>query len=393
MTLQHAVNIDDLRRLAKRRLPRFIFDMIEGGVEEELGVAENEAAFRRVQVMPSVLNDITSRDQTTTLFGRTYASPFGIAPMGPAPLYRRDGDTLLAQGAVEANIPFVLSGAGGACVERIGKAAPDHAWFQLYGAADRAITHDVIRRTVDAGLDVLVFTVDTPLSPKRERHLRNRITLPLKRDLRTLAVLGMEGLLHPAWAVDYLASGGMPVMETWAPYAPQGSRPQEVAEFFRGQSPSNQTWRDLEDFRRRWPGKFVVKGVLNPEDAARVVDMGADGVIVSSHGGKIVDRAPAPLAALPGVKAAVGDRAAVLLDGGVRRGVDFVIARALGADFVLAGRPILYGLAAGGGPGVARAIDMLRTELDLILATIGCPRFDDVTARNLYQPVARNENC
>ena len=392
MILDHAVNIDDLRIAARRRLPRFIFDMIEGGVEEEIGVLENEASFRRVKVLPSLLNDITVRDQTTTLFGRTYASPFGIAPMGPAPLYRRNGDLLLAGAAVQADIPFVLSGAGGASVEQIAKVAPDHAWFQLYGAADRSITHDIIRRTVDSGLGVMVFTVDTPVSPKRERHLRNRITLPLRKDIRNLAVLGMEGVFHPAWALDYLASGGMPMMGTWAPYAKPGSTPQQVAEFFRSQSPSNQTWKDLEDVRRRWPGRLLVKGVLNPTDAVRMVDMGVDGVIVSSHGGKIVDRAPSPLAALPGIKAAVGDRAAVLMDGGVRRGVDVAIARCLGADFILAGRPMLYGLAAAGGPGAARAIDLLRTELDLILATVGCSKFDDLSRRNLYQPAALSEN-
>lgn len=392
MILDHAVNIDDLRIAARRRLPRFIFDMIEGGVEEEIGILENEASFRRVKVLPSLLNDITVRDQTTTLFGRTYASPFGIAPMGPAPLYRRNGDLLLAGAAVQADIPFVLSGAGGASVEQIAKVAPDHAWFQLYGAADRSITHDIIRRTVDSGLGVMVFTVDTPVSPKRERHLRNRITLPLRKDIRNLAVLGMEGVFHPAWALDYLASGGMPMMGTWAPYAKPGSTPQQVAEFFRSQSPSNQTWKDLEDVRRRWPGRLLVKGVLNPADAVRMVDMGVDGVIVSSHGGKIVDRAPSPLAALPGIKAAVGDRAAVLMDGGVRRGVDVAIARCLGADFILAGRPMLYGLAAAGGPGAARAIDLLRTELDLILATVGCSKFDDLSRRNLYQPAALSEN-
>jgi len=392
LILDHAVNIDDLRIAARRRLPRFIFDMIEGGVEEEIGVLENEASFRRVKVLPSLLNDITVRDQTTTLFGRTYASPFGIAPMGPAPLYRRNGDLLLAGAAVQADIPFVLSGAGGASVEQIAKVAPDHAWFQLYGAADRSITHDIIRRTVDSGLGVMVFTVDTPVSPKRERHLRNRITLPLRKDIRNLAVLGMEGVFHPAWALDYLASGGMPMMGTWAPYAKPGSTPQQVAEFFRSQSPSNQTWKDLEDVRRRWPGRLLVKGVLNPTDAVRMVDMGVDGVIVSSHGGKIVDRAPSPLAALPGIKAAVGDRAAVLMDGGVRRGVDVAIARCLGADFILAGRPMLYGLAAAGGPGAARAIDLLRTELDLILATVGCSKFDDLSRRNLYQPAALSEN-
>lgn len=392
MILDHAVNIDDLRIAARRRLPRFIFDMIEGGVEEEIGVLENEASFRRVKLLPSLLNDITVRDQTTTLFGRTYASPFGIAPMGPAPLYRRNGDLLLAGAAVQADIPFVLSGAGGASVEQIAKVAPDHAWFQLYGAADRSITHDIIRRTVDSGLSVMVFTVDTPVSPKRERHLRNRITLPLRKDIRNLAVLGMEGVLHPAWALDYLASGGMPLMGTWAPYAKPGSTPQQVAEFFRSQSPSNQTWKDLEDVRRRWPGRLLVKGVLNPADAVRMVDMGVDGVIVSSHGGKIVDRAPSPLSALPGIKAAVGERAAVLMDGGVRRGVDVAIARCLGADFILAGRPMLYGLAAAGGPGAARAIDLLRTELDLILATVGCSKFDDLSRRNLYQPAALSEN-
>jgi len=378
MKLQHAVNIADLRRLAESRLPKFIFDMVEGGVEDEYCVVRNEAAFQRYQLLPKILIDVTTRDQSTELFGRRYASPFGISPTGPAPLYRRDADVLLAKAGSRADVPFILSGASGASIESIRAVAPQHAWYQLYGARDRTISADLIRRARDAGFEHLVVTVDTPISPKRERHLRNRITVPVKMTPRLLLTLTVEALRRPGWMWNYATQGGMPRMSNWAHFAPNGATNMQVAEFFRGQSPSSQTWHDVETFRRLWPGKLIIKGVLRADDAQRLVELGADGITVSNHGGKIVDRTPAAIDALPAIKAAVGARAVVMVDGGVRRGSDIVVARCLGADFVFLGRVPLYGVAAAGAAGAARALEIMRTELDLMLGTIGCPRFDNL---------------
>lgn len=384
MKLQHAINIADLRRLAERQLPKFIFDMIEGGVDDEHCVSRNEAAFKKHLLKPRALMDIANRDQSTTLFGVRYASPFGISPTGPAPLYRRRADELLAAAAVEADVPYILSGASGESLEAIRLIAPKHAWYQLYAAKDRTISHDIVKRAHDAGYDTLVITVDTSVGPKRERHLRNRITVPLKLSPHLVATLAVEAVRRPRWMLEYVLNGGMPRFRTWEKYAVAGANNMEVASFFRGQSPSAQTWADIESFRRAWPGTLVIKGILNPEDAVKLVNLGVDGITVSNHGGKIIDRAPAAIDALVAVKAAVGDSAVVMIDGGVRRGSDIAVARCLGADFVFLGRATLYGVAAAGQQGAKRALDIMREELDLVLATIGCRRSDDLDGSFLW---------
>lgn len=386
MNLDRVVNIEDLRQLARRRVTNFIFDMIEGGVEDESGVARNERQLQRYELLPRVLNDVTVRDQTAKLFDRRFQSPFGISPTGPAPLYRRGADIMLAEAAEETGIPFILSGTSGASLERIKKAAPSMAWYQLYPAKDRAISLDVISRARDAGFEILVVTVDTPITPKRERHLRNGVTLPIKPSLRLYSMLFRQAFVRPRWMAEYVRHGGMPLLENWAKYAPPGANAQEVSEFFRSQFPASQTWQDIENFRKAWPGKLIVKGVLHPADATRLVELGADGITVSNHGGKVLDRAPAPIDALPLIKAAVGDRAAVMMDGGIRRGSDIVVARCMGADFAFTGRATLYGVAAAGKPGAAKAIEILRKEIDLILGTIGCPRFENLTGDYLFLP-------
>jgi (S)-mandelate dehydrogenase len=384
MKVDSAVNIADLGKLAHRRLPKFIFDMIEGGVEDELGVARNESALQRYQLFPRVLVDISRRDQATTLFGRAYASPFGISPTGTAPIYRRNGDELLAKAAVAANVPFILAGGSGASLEEIHAIAPEHGWYQLYGASDRAISADLIRRASDLGYKTLVVTIDTPVWPKRVRHLRNQITVPLKFTPGLLAKLAVAAVCRPTWMLEYLFHGGMPRFKNWAHYVPAGASNMEVADFFRRQSPSSQTWADIETFRRLWPGNLVIKGVLDPRDAVRLVELGADGITVSNHGGKIVDRAPAAIDALPAIKSAIGSRARVMMDGGIRRGSDIAVALCLGADFVFVGRATLYGVVAAGQRGAARALKILRDELDLTLGTIGCPRADELNPSFLF---------
>lgn len=358
--------------MAARRLPDFIFDFIEGGVEDEYSVRRDRDAVASWTFKPHALADVSERSQRIELFGRTYESPFGIAPTGTGPLYYRDADVLLARAAELAKIPFVLSGGSGASLERIRKAAPTNSWYQLYGAKDRAITEHVLQRVIDAGYETVVFTADLAVTPKRERHLRSGATVPLKLNPRLLLRIARQAVLHPGWFLQYAMSGGMPLLETWQPYARAGASRMEVANFFRSQSPSSQTWKDLENVRRKFPGKVVVKGILNPADAQRAVDAGCDAVWVSTHGGKVLDRAPASMDALPLIKAQVGDRVKVFVDSGMRRGSDILVARCLGADFVFVGRATLYGVAAGGYTGVARAIEILRNEVDLVMATIGC---------------------
>jgi len=379
-----AISIGDLRRMARRRLPKILFDLIESGVEDERGLLRNERAFHDHCLLPRYLVDVGNRDQGAELFGRRYASPFGIAPTGFAGLLRHGADVMLAEAAKAANIPFILSGASAASMEKIAAIAPDHAWCHLYAAKDRAITNDLLGRARDCGLRTLVLTVDNPVYPKRERDMRNGFTLPLKLRLPIL----LEALCHPAWIAEYLASGGMPVMETWARYAPKGATAEQVATFFRTQSPTIQTWRDMEVIRRDWPGQLVLKGIQHPDDAVRAEEIGVDGIVVSNHGGKAFDPLPSPLATLPAVRRAVRGRIAVMFDSGIRRGADVIIARCLGAQFVFVGRATLYGMVAGGEQGVARAIEILRQEIDLGLALVGCPNFQDLGPEYLIASLA-----
>jgi len=374
--LSDALSIGDVERLAKRRLPRVVYEGIVSGVEDERGLARNEAEFHRYRLLPRAFADVTKRDQTASLFGRTFASPFGVSPTGIAGIFRRDAELMLARAASEARVPFVMSGASMVSIERLARIDPANTWFQLYAARDPKISDDFLRRARDAGFGTLVLTVDNPVPPKRERDMRNGFRLPPR-----LAPLDMlEALLHLPWVIDYLRRGGMPVMETWAPYAAPDAGAADVARFFRTQSPSIQTWRDLDDFRRAWPGKLVVKGIMRPSDAVRCIEHGVDGIVISNHGGKALDRAPASIEILPGIKAAVGDRLAVMLDSGVRRGSDIVVARCLGADFVFVGRATLYGVAAAGLAGASRVLAILREEIDITLGLIGCPRFDELAA-------------
>jgi (S)-mandelate dehydrogenase len=375
MKVDQAVNIEDLRTLAKRYLPRIVFDFIEGGAEDEHCIDRNEAAFARHRLVPRYLVDVSKCDQSAKLFDHTYASPFGIAPTGLAGLSRPGADLMLAEAAAAANIPFVMSGSSTASIEAAAQIAPAHTWYQLYAARDPKISEDLIRRARDVGLSTLVLTVDAPLESKRERNIRNRFELPLKLRWSTVA----EALTHPVWIAGYLRHG-MPRFENWARYAGADADAEAVGRFVASQTHAPVTWRDLEGFRRLWPRHLVVKGIMHRDDAIRAAETGVDGIIVSNHGGRQLDRAPAPLEVFPAIRAAVGDKVTLMLDSGVRRGADILTALCLGARFVFVGRATLYGAAAGGLPGVRRAIDILRNEINRVMGQIGCPKLEQLDA-------------
>jgi (S)-mandelate dehydrogenase len=386
MKLDQAVNIEDLHRMAKKKLPKIMFDYIEGGVEDERGLERNRAAFLRHQLLPRYLVDVSARDQSATVFGRTFSSPFGISPTGGVGLYqRRGGELLLAEAAAEANIPYIMSGGSNASIEQAMRVAPDNTWFQLYAAKDRDLTDALIARARDCGVGALVLTVDVPVHPKRERNWRNGFATV--RNGGVLEVLKLkpsillEAMTHPGWVIDYVKHGGAPGLGNWAPHVANGNgatAAQSIA-LGRSQTPAAaQTWRDLERYRRLFARPLVVKGILNPADAIRAAEIGVDGIIVSNHGGRQLDQAPASLDALPAIKAAVGDRLTIMLDSGVRRGADILIAWCLGAQFVFFGRPTLYGAVVGGGAGVKKAIDIFKNEIDLVMGQIGCPSLDQL---------------
>jgi isopentenyl diphosphate isomerase/L-lactate dehydrogenase-like FMN-dependent dehydrogenase len=388
MRVPDAISIRDLQDLAKRRLPRILFECIESGVEDEQGVIRNNAAFHQHQLLPRHLVDVSQRNQSTTLFGRTYASPFGISPTGIAEIFRRGADVMLAQAAADAAIPNIMSGSSMTSLETIAKVGAGNAWYQLYAARDPNISDDMVRRARDAGYSNLVLTVDNPVFPKMERDKRNGFSVPFRL---TLPIL-LDALRHPGWTFEYVRNGGLPMMQTWAAYAPAGSSAADVSVFRRSQNPSVQTWRDLDRFRRMWPGTFIVKGLARASDAVRAANAGIDGIIVSNHGGKTLDRAPATLDSLVGISAAVGTKVVVMLDSGVRRGSDIVVALCLGARFVFVGRATLYGVAAGGMAGARRAIEILREEIDMTLALIGCPDIKDLGHDFLFSNQGQEQN-
>lgn len=388
MRLQDTLSIGDLERIAQKRLPRVLFECIGSGVEDEQGVIRNEAAFHKHQLLARHLVDVSKRDQKTTIFGRTYASPLGISPMGIAEIFRRGADSMLAEAAAAAKVPSIMSGSCMTPLETIAQVSGGNAWFQLYAARDPNISDDFVRRARDAGYSTMVLTVDNPVFPKMERDKRNGFSVPF----RLTVPLVIDALMHPRWTVEWLRNGGLPMMRTWQPYAPAGATPAEVSLFRRSQNPSVQTWRDVERFRRLWPGNFVIKGLARASDAVRAANAGVDGVIVSNHGGKTLDRAPATVDALVAIAAAVGDRMVVMLDSGVRRGSDVIVGLCLGARFVFVGRAALYGVTVGGVAGARKALDILRDEVDMTMALIGCPSVAELGPDFLFENQGRVGN-
>ncbi|MGF6873555.1 alpha-hydroxy acid oxidase [Paraburkholderia sp. MM5477-R1] len=389
MRTSQANSISDLKKIARDYLPRIAFDFIEGGVEDEICLRRNHDAFDRYQLLPQCLIDVSQRDQSTDIFGRTYSCPFGIAPTGGAGMWRKGADLMLAQAAAKANVPFILSCASISSVESIVDIAGKNVWFQSYATHDTNISEALIRRAQMSEVETLVVTVDVPVTGKRERNLRNGFSRPLK--LRPSIVL--DGILHPRWLARYLAAGAtMPNMENWTSFVPPNATADEILAFYGSQTPSaTQTWAKIAQIRARWNGRLVLKGILNPMDAVKAFEVGADGIIVSNHGGRQLDLAPSPVDVLPLIRAMLGNEKTVMLDSGIQRGTNILKALALGADFTFVGRATLYGVIAGGREGAARALDILKREVDINMGLLGRTSTLDVgqdilMRRNDYAP-------
>ena len=368
MRIDKAINIHDVRDCARRYLPRIAFDFIDGGVDGEAALARNRAAFDRWKLLPRYLVDVSDRSQTVTLFGHEYSSPFGVSPMGIAGFFRPGADLMLARAAAKFDLPYLMSSASCDSIEAAMEAAPKTTWFQIYGTRNPEITADLIRRARALDVRVLILTIDTPVMAKRERNLRNGFTRPMKM---TPGVI-LQGLSRPAWTMRYLQSSGIPMMENWRPYAGENANAGTVADLYGTETPApEQTWEVLKSVRKAWPGPLVVKGVMHPDDARRCRDLGADGLIVSNHGGRQLDSAPGSLDMLPLVADAVGDRMELLIDSGFRRGSDIAKALCLGAKATLFGRPAMFGVAAGGQAGAEKVFDIYRQELSLVMGMMG----------------------
>ena len=381
-----AYNIADLRETARRRLPKGIFEFVDRGSEDEVALRNNRTAFERIKLKPRTLVDVSARSQEITLFGHAQKMPIAIAPTGTAGLMYYQGEIELARAAAAAGIPFTLATGSMTAMETVAAQAGGRLWFQLYMWPDRSLSHQLVERAKAAGFEALVVTVDGAASGNREYNLRNGFTIPFSFTRRNVT----DVLMHPGWLLGvltrYMLTTGMPRYENY----PSDLRNKITARPMGKSMLRNDslTWDDLRVLRKMWPHTLIVKGILHPHDALLAADCGADGVIVSNHGGRNLDSSMAPIDVLPEVVDAVGKRITVIVDSGFRRGSDVVKALALGAKSVLIGRPTLYGTAAGGEAGAARAISIFREEIDRVLALLGCPGIAALNRDCLVLPAA-----
>jgi isopentenyl diphosphate isomerase/L-lactate dehydrogenase-like FMN-dependent dehydrogenase len=384
-SVDRAYNIADLRRIAQRRLPKGLFEFVDRGTEDEVSLRHNRAIFERIRFKPRTLVDVSRRSQEITLFGQKQRMPLVIAPTGTAGLMWYRGEIELARAAAAAGIPFTLATGSTTAMERIAEEVGGiPLWFQLYMWPDRNLSHQLIERARAAGFKALVVTVDGAMSGNREYNLRNGFTIPFSFTRRNVT----DVLMHPRWMLAvlarYVVSTGMPRYENY----PSEIKYRITARPMGRSMMRNDslTWDDLRVLRKMWPNLLLVKGILHPQDAISAVDCGADGVIVSNHGGRNLDSIISPMEVLPEIADAVGKRATVLVDSGFRRGTDVVKALAMGASAVQIGRSTLYGVAAGGQAGAARALTIFREEIDRVLALVGCRSITDLTPDFLHAP-------
>lgn len=370
------LSVADYERAAAKFLPRCVHGFIRGGTEDEVSLRESLRAFNDWQFIPRGLCDVSHRQTRTRLWGRELAMPVGIAPTGLAALVAHDGDLQLARAARDAQVPFIISGSSAVPMEELLSEAPE-CWYQAYFPGDRERIDRILQRLLRAGVKTLVVTIDTCVAANRENNARLDFNIPFRLTPRLL----LDGILHPRWSTEVFArtlvARGVPRFanlyeEIGTPITvepPQGFRTGR----------DRLTWSDIKWLRDRWKDRLVLKGVLHPEDAARAAEVGVDGIIVSSHGGRQLDGAIAPLHALPDVVRAVPASLPVFMDGGVRRGSDVLKAMSLGARLVFVGRPTLYGLAVGGQEGVLSILKIFQEEIDRNLALLGCSRLGDLS--------------
>ena len=358
-------SIDDLRQAARRQLPRAIFEFIDGGAQDEVTLRANRADFHRLALMPQALTDVSKRDQSVTVLGQRYDSPLILAPTGLPGVVWPNGAMEAALAADRAGVGFCLSTMSTSSIEDISRTSGRPVWFQLYVMRDRELGKSMMQRAKAAGCSVLVITVDLQMQGQRDRDVRNGLTIPPQFRLSN----AIDFALHPGWVWRFLTGPKV----TLANFVGTGKGDDmfTIAGFVNSQFDQSVTWKEIDWVRSVWDGPLALKGILNPEDAKLAAGHGVNALIVSNHGGRQLDGVPSAIAALPDVVDAVEGRVEVILDGGVRRGNDVLKAMALGAKACMIGRPFLYGLAANGGAGVRKALEILRNEIDVNLALLG----------------------
>ncbi len=373
-----AINIDDLRSRARRRLPKVIFEFIDGGAQDETTLRANREDFQKWRFRTRVLTDVSTRDQSITLFGQRCASPLILAPTGLAGLLSRRGELAAARAAEKYGVPYCLSTMATCSIEEITTETTQPKWFQLYVLRDRGLTKAFIERARASRCTALVLTVDTKVQGPRERDMRNGFTVPPRFTIATI----LDFARHFSWLFD-VGLGPRIAFRNFEGTKAAATDAVTITEFIAGQYDLTVNWRDVEWFKAAWGGPVLLKGILSVEDAKLAASLGADGVIVSNHGGRQLEGAISAVHALPAIADAVGDRLEVVLDGGIRRGADVVRARALGARACMIGRAWLYGLASAGQAGVERALEILRDEIDITLTLLGRPTLAEVDRETL----------
>lgn len=373
---RRALSIEELRGIGRRRVPNFAFEYVEGGSEDETTLKWNRSIFDSIRLAPTTLIDTSARNQRISLFGQEMQSPMIVAPTGLNGMLCHQGDVALARAAAAAGIPFTLSTVSNVRIDRLAEAAGGRLWMQLYVLKDRAIALDIVTRAEQAGYEALVFTTDANVFGNREWDRRN-YRGPGSPTLRNLVDVACK----PRWVFDVLVPHGVPRFENIIDFIPPEARSaragvQVVPRLFA----PDISWDDVAWLRKIWPRKLIIKGVLSVADAQRAAKLGCDGIVISNHGGRQLDSCVSSMEVLPAIARSVGDRLAVIVDGGFRRGTDVVKAMALGAHAVMIGRATLYGLAAGGQAGAQHALSILTTEIDRVLGQLGCRSFSEVGA-------------
>jgi len=374
MHLGEAVNIADLRLMAKRRLPRAIFDFFDGGAEDEISLRDNCAAFQRVRLLPRVLVDVSKPDTKTSIFGTEANLPLAIAPTGGISAGRAGAELILARAAKACGVPFTMATPSAFSIERLAQEVGGRLWFQLYAVRDLEFRKSLVSRARDSGYEAILVTVDLPVSGKRERDPRNGFHTPYSPSWKN----SRDVIFKPAWLLEIMRHGlpGMANLEGYKFSTPAGT---DIVTAVGREMDAGLDWEYIRQLRDQWRGKLLLKGVERPDDAERAVAVGCDGLVVSNHGGRQLDGAAATLDALPAISSAVGNKLTVLLDGGVRRGGDILKARALGAHAVLTGRATLFGAMAGGEEGARRALEILASELVRTMQLCGVRSIAEIT--------------
>lgn len=367
-------SVDDLRLLAKRRLPGGVFDYFDGAAEDEVTKAENSSAFSKIELRPRVLVDVSKIDTTTTIMGQPVPFPIALSPTGFTRIAHPQGELAVARVAGAVNLPYTLSTLGTRSIEEVAQVATGPLWYQLYVWKDRGLSRELVERARDNGYKAIMLTVDTPVFGRRERDVRRGFTLPPKIGLETF----VDGILHPKWTWDFVRSEPITFSAVAGRKSVDGSTAVTLSDYVNSQFDPTLSWNDLEWIREVSGLPLMLKGIQSVEDAKRAAELGVDAIALSNHGGRQYDGAPAPVALLPRVVDAVGNSIEVLVDGGVRRGSDVVKACALGARAVMFGRPYLYGLGAGGELGVQWAIDHITSGVTRTMGLIG-----ETSIRNL----------